>query len=59
MCRLSLLAHRVVWVNPRAAAKGFEPRTGGMTAALPFCDEFLAGNTGNAMSDVIDAIVNA
>jgi len=59
MCRLSLLAHRVVWVNPRVAAKGFEPRTGGMAAALPFCDEFLAGNTGNAMSDVIDAIVNA
>jgi hypothetical protein len=26
---------------------------------LPFCDEFLAGNTGNAMSKVIDAIVNA
>jgi uncharacterized protein with von Willebrand factor type A (vWA) domain len=36
-------------VNPRVAAKGFEPRTGGMAAALPDCDEFLAGNTGNAM----------
>lgn len=59
MCRLSLLAHRVIWVNPRVAAQDFEPRTAGMAAALPYCDEFLAGNTGNAMSDVIDAIVNS
>jgi uncharacterized protein with von Willebrand factor type A (vWA) domain len=59
MRRLALLSHKVIWVNPRVAAEGFEPRTGGMAAALPYCDEFLAGNTGDAMSDVIDAIVNA
>jgi uncharacterized protein with von Willebrand factor type A (vWA) domain len=59
MRRLSLLAHRVIWVNPRVAAKDFEPRTAGMAAALPYCDEFLAGNTANATRDVIDAIINA
>ena len=56
MRRLSLLAHRVVWVNPRAAAAGFEPNTGGMSAALPHCDRFLAGNTGDAMIEVVAAM---
>jgi uncharacterized protein len=59
MRRLSLLAHRVVWVNPRAAAAGFEPSTGGMAAALPHCDHFLAGNTARSMHDVIAAITAA
>jgi uncharacterized protein with von Willebrand factor type A (vWA) domain len=56
MRRLSLLAHRIVWVNPRAAAAGFEPNTGGMSAALPYCDRFLAGNTGEAMIEVVAAM---
>jgi uncharacterized protein with von Willebrand factor type A (vWA) domain len=59
MRRLSLLAHRVVWVNPRAAAPGFEPLAGGMAAALPFCDHFLAGNTARSMGDVVAAITAA
>ena len=59
MRRLSLLAHRVVWVNPRAAAAGFEPSTGGMSTALPYCDRFLAGNTGEAMIDVVAAMAAA
>lgn len=59
MRRLSLLAHRVVWVNPRAAAAGFQPSTGGMSAALPYCDRFLAGDTGAAMTDVITAMTTA
>lgn len=59
MRRLSLLAHRVVWVNPRAAAAGFEPNTGGMSAALPYCDRFLAGDTGEAMIDVVAAMTAA
>ena len=56
MRRLSLLAHRVIWVNPRAAAVGFEPIAGGMAAALPHCDHFLAGNTARSMQDVIAAV---
>lgn len=59
MRRLSLLAHRVVWVNPRAASAGFEPLAGGMAAALPHCDHFLTGHTVRSMSDVIDAITAA
>jgi uncharacterized protein with von Willebrand factor type A (vWA) domain len=56
MRRVSLLAHRVVWVNPRAAADGFEPLTQGMSVAHPYCDVFLAGNTARSMSDVVAAL---
>jgi len=54
--RLQRLAHRVVWVNPRKAARGFVPSTGGMAAALPFCDAFVGGHNLRAMSEVIEAI---
>lgn len=56
MRRVSLIAHRVVWINPRAAADEFEPLTGGMAAALPYCDHLLAGNTARSMQQVIEAI---
>ncbi|WP_051062283.1 vWA domain-containing protein [Ilumatobacter nonamiensis] len=56
MRRLALLAHRIVWVNPRAAATEFEPLAGGMSAALPHCDRFLAGNTARSMAEVIAAM---
>ncbi|MGH2876794.1 MAG: vWA domain-containing protein [Solirubrobacteraceae bacterium] len=56
MERLRRLAHRIVWVNPRRAARGYEPLAGGMAAALPFCDEFLSGHSMRALSAVADAI---
>lgn len=56
MRRLSRLAYRVVWVNPRVAAPGFEPLVGSMAAALPHCDHFLSGHSVRAMGDVLDAI---
>jgi uncharacterized protein with von Willebrand factor type A (vWA) domain len=59
MQRLGRLAHRVVWVNPRAGADGFEPSTAGMAAALPHCDRFLAGHNARSMRDVIGAIIAA
>ena len=54
--RLSRLAYRIVWVNPRAAAAGFQPRAGGMAAALPYCDALVSGHTLAALSEVVDAI---
>jgi uncharacterized protein with von Willebrand factor type A (vWA) domain len=54
--RLSRLAYRIVWVNPRAAAAGFQPRAGGMAAALPYCDALVSGHTLAALSGVVDAI---
>ncbi|HEY0279367.1 MAG TPA: VWA domain-containing protein [Solirubrobacterales bacterium] len=56
MERLARVAYRVVWVNPRAAAKGFAPHAGGMAAALPHCDALVSGHTLKALDEVIDAI---
>ena len=56
MERLSRLAHRIVWVNPRASASGFSPRTGGMAAALPYCDALVSGHSLDALGEVAEAI---
>jgi uncharacterized protein with von Willebrand factor type A (vWA) domain len=56
MERLARLAHRIVWVNPRAAATEFAPLAGGMAAALPHVDSLLSGHSVAALDDVIEAI---
>lgn len=59
MARLRRLAHRVVWINPHRGKEGFAPATAGMTAALPHCDDFLAGHTLDALHDLADVIADA
>jgi uncharacterized protein len=56
MARLSRLAYRIVWVNPRVGARGFAPRAGGMAAALSSCDALVSGHTLEALDEVVDAI---
>jgi hypothetical protein len=56
MERLARLAYRIVWVNPRVAAAGFEPRAGGMAAALPHCDALVSGHSFQALFEVVEAI---
>ncbi|MGZ4187748.1 MAG: VWA domain-containing protein, partial [Solirubrobacteraceae bacterium] len=56
MERLARLAHRIVWVNPRVAAAGFQPRAGGMVAALPHCDALVSGHSLRALEEVAAAI---
>jgi len=58
MERLSRLAHRIVWVNPRAAASDFSPRAGGMAAALPWCDALVSGHSLDALEEVAEAIAS-
>jgi len=58
MSRLRRRAHRVLWLNPRVSAPGFQPLVGSMAAALPFCDQFLAADTIRDLAGVIDAISN-
>ncbi len=38
LARLRRRAAPGVWVNPRMAQRGFQPLTGSMAAALPYCD---------------------
>jgi uncharacterized protein with von Willebrand factor type A (vWA) domain len=59
MARLARLAHRVLWINPHRGRAGFAPATAGMTAALPYIDELLAGHTVDALSEVAEVIACA
>lgn len=56
MARLSRLAHRIVWVNPRRASPRYEPLVGGMAAALPYVDTFVSGHSLEALDEVVAAI---
>lgn len=56
MARAARRARRIVWLNPRAAAEGFQPLVGSMAAALPYCDAFLAADRLRALPEVFDAI---
>jgi uncharacterized protein with von Willebrand factor type A (vWA) domain len=56
MERLARLAYRIVWVNPRVAARGFSPRVGGMAAALEHCDALVSGHSLAAMEEVVEAV---
>ena len=56
MERLHRLAYRIVWVNPRVSARGFEARAGGLLAALPHCDALVSGHSLEALDEVAEAI---
>jgi uncharacterized protein len=45
LARLRRRAQTLVWLNPRAAHHEFQPLTGSMAAALPYCDLFLPANS--------------
>jgi uncharacterized protein len=44
MARLQRAAYAVVWVNPLKGNPQYQPLAGGMRAALPFVDRFVAGH---------------
>jgi uncharacterized protein len=56
MERLARLAHRIVWVNPRVNAGDFSVQSGGMRAALPYCDALVSGHNFEALDEVVEAI---
>jgi uncharacterized protein with von Willebrand factor type A (vWA) domain len=58
MDRLSRLAHRIVWVNPRSQSREYQPLAGGMAAALPHVDAFVSGHSLEALEHVLDVIAN-
>ncbi len=59
MARLSALAHRVVWVNPHRGKEGYEPVQRGIAAALPHCDDFVAGHSLASFADVLEVVAHA
>ncbi len=56
LARLRRRTHRIVWLNPRSAAPGFEPLVGPMAAALPYCDVFLSAHSPHALLEAMEAI---
>ncbi len=45
MQRLSRVAHRIIWVNPRTKSEQYRPLVGGMAAAWPYCDAVLSAHS--------------
>ena len=56
MARLHRVAYRVVWVNPLKASPGYAPLAKGMSAALPYVDEFLEGHSLAALESLAEVI---
>jgi uncharacterized protein len=56
MARLSRLAYRIVWANPRSAAADYQPLAGGMAAAWPYCDAVVSAHTLTSLAELLDAI---
>lgn len=59
MQRLHRLAHRVVWVNPHRGKPGYAPVQGGMAAALPSIDSFVAGHSLTAYEEALRVVADA
>jgi uncharacterized protein with von Willebrand factor type A (vWA) domain len=56
MARLSRLAYRVVWANPRTASPRYEPLVAGMAAAWPYCDSVVSAHSLWALDPLLAAL---
>jgi uncharacterized protein with von Willebrand factor type A (vWA) domain len=52
MQRLSRVAHRIIWVNPRTKSEQYRPLAGGMAAAWPYCDAVLSAHSVDALHEL-------
>ena len=58
MERLSLVAFRIVWMNPRTKSAAYQPLAAGMAAAWPHCDAVVSGHTLQAIDQLADALAD-
>ena len=56
MARLSRMAHRIVWANPRTQSPRYRPEVGGMAAAWPYCDAVVSAHNVDALDDLLAAL---
>jgi len=56
MARLSRIAHRIVWANPRTQSPRYSPEVGGMAAAWPYCDAVVSAHNLDALDDLLAAL---
>ncbi len=58
MARLSRVAHRIVWANPRTQSPRYRPEVGGMAAAWPYCDAVVSAHRLTALAELVDALAD-
>jgi hypothetical protein len=56
MARLSRMAYRIVWANPRTASPRYRPEVGGMAAAWPYCDAVVSAHNLDALAELLAAL---
>ncbi len=56
MARLARQAYAVVWVNPLKGNPEYQPLAGGMRAALPHIDRFVAGHNLESLEELAEVI---
>ena len=56
MARLSRVAHKIVWANPRTQSERYRPEVGGMAAAWPYCDVVVSAHNFEALDDLLEAV---
>jgi uncharacterized protein with von Willebrand factor type A (vWA) domain len=56
MARLSRLAYKIVWANPRTQSSRYRPEVGGMAAAWPYCDAVVSAHSLDALDDLLAAL---
>ncbi|MEU2255398.1 vWA domain-containing protein [Nocardia xishanensis] len=59
MARIRRRAWRVIWLNPRAGEPRFQPATGAMAAALPFCDIMMPAHTLAGIRAFVDVLARS
>ena len=52
MAKIARAAYAVVWVNPLKGNPDYQPLAGGMRAALPFVDRFVAGHNLRSLEEL-------
>jgi uncharacterized protein len=57
MARLRRAAYGIVWVNPLKGSPEYQPLAGGMCAALPFVDRFVAGHNLASLEELASVLV--
>jgi uncharacterized protein with von Willebrand factor type A (vWA) domain len=58
MARLSHLAYRIVWANPRTASPRYRPLAGGMAAAWPHCDAVVSAHSLDTLHALTSALAD-
>jgi uncharacterized protein len=58
LARVRRRAHKLVWLNPRAAQHDFLPLAASMAAALPYCDEFLPAHSLTGLQELFAVLAD-